>query len=75
MVYAGHFSQCCDRAKNVLSFDGHHVTVAPSVLFPNSNKLKMALKVSELIFSRKIKFNKGFTITENLLCYTVKSNF
>jgi len=21
----GHFSQCCDRAKNVLSFDGHQL--------------------------------------------------
>jgi len=31
--------------------------------------------VSELIFHRKRKFNKRFTITENLLCYTVKSKF
>jgi len=32
-------------------------------------------EVSELIFRRKRKFNKRFTITENLLCYTVKSKF
>jgi len=31
--------------------------------------------VSQLIFRRKRKFNKRFTITENLLCYTVKSKF
>jgi len=32
-------------------------------------------EVSELIFRGKRKFNKKFTITENLLCYTVKSKF
>jgi len=31
--------------------------------------------VSELIFRRIRKFNKRFTASDNLLCYTVKSKF
>jgi len=31
--------------------------------------------ISELMFRRKRKFNKRFTVSDNLLRYTVKSKF